>query len=114
MLIFISGPLAGKDGSCDVRNVYHAVKVAGQLFQKGHLWYVPHLSMWQDTILRLMGLEVPYEDWMILAFMMIERCDALYYMGPSPGADRERAFAEKMGKQVFTNMAEVPDLTKGE
>lgn len=61
-----------------------------------------------DVIGRNAHLAVSYEQWLEQDLAWLERCDALFYLGASPGADREKARAEELGLQVFMEIAEVP------
>jgi hypothetical protein len=42
---------------------------------------------------------------------LVHCCDALLYLAPSPGADRELELAEKLGKRIYLHLDAVPDLS---
>lgn len=111
MLIYVAGPLSGKDGYAGkYSNIVKAVEVAEQIYDKGHYCYIPHLSTFQHRIIRKikLGYIPTYERWLNYDFEIISRCDALFYISSSPGADKERAFAERIGKKIYTNLEDVP------
>ena len=97
--IYVAGPLSGDfDGNRD-----RAIDAADQLLAVGLYPFVPHLIVeWHRRHPH------HYEVWMVLDFAWIRRCDALYRMpGPSPGADREVAFAHELGLPVFHTISDV-------
>jgi len=102
--IYVSGPYSNKRKSTRTANVNRAVKVGLHLMKKGHLAHVPHAAtgMWDG--------DLDYENYMELDLSLIVHwANALYYMGSSPGADRERACAIKKGIPIFENLNEVPN-----
>jgi len=116
MLFYVAGPLSGQDGKIGAySNVVKAVEVAEQLYGKGHHAYVPHLTVFQHKIIRRFKPDyVPtYERWLSFDFDLIKRCDALFYISSSPGADKEKEFAESLGIPVYLSIKEVPDQKEG-
>lgn len=109
MLIFIAGPYTAGTSAAEEENVSRALRAATALLSRGHQPFVPHLSRyWHHTALAN-GRFVPYERWMAYTLAWVARCDALLYLGPSPGADRELALARKLGLPVYTDTDAVPD-----
>lgn len=99
--IYIAGAYSG-----DIEtNVKNACEVAEQVYSRGALPFVPHLSVaWDNATDREWG----YEDWMRYDFRWVEKCDGLYRMdNESPGADREVKFANFIGTPVMRSMVEV-------
>jgi len=43
----------------------------------------------------------------------LQQCEALFYIGPSKGADIELARAKELGLQIFHELKEVPDMRGG-
>jgi NAD-dependent oxidoreductase involved in siderophore biosynthesis len=41
----------------------------------------------------------------------LECCEALLLLGPSPGANVERAWAERLGLPIYTSVEEVPAVS---
>lgn len=110
MKIYISGPYSAKDPQEVERNVERAIDAAIEIMRRGHMPVCPHLSHYIDKRARERGIVIPWDKWILLDLEIIQECDALLYLGPSRGADIERAFAEGAEKQVFTNLYQVPDL----
>lgn len=103
--IYVAGPFSaptqeGRDANCRT-----ASNVGLQLMKLGHMAHVPHSATapWHN--------QLEYEDFMRLDFDIIERwADALYYIAPSPGTDRELKLAESLNLRIFRNLIEVPNL----
>lgn len=98
--VYVAGPISKGD---PFFNVAEGVRWAEAVRAAGLVPFCPHLSgLWQ------MIKPVDYEAWLTYDFAWIERCDALLRMpGASPGAEREVAFAKKLGIPVFTNINEI-------
>ncbi len=93
--VYIAGPYTRPDPVVNVRN---AILAGERLYKKGLFPYVPHLSM-------LWHLVSPHEDiehWYEFDLNAIDHADALLRLpGDSTGADREVAYAIKIGVPVF-------------
>ena len=109
MLIYLAGPLSGVEHL----NVAKALEVAVKIIQRGHVPIVPHLSVYTNTVAHAMGVDVPYERWMAMDLQLVRVCDALLFMGPSPGADHELALAEKLGLPVYRSLDEIGTVRVG-
>ncbi len=109
MLIYVAGPYSAPTEPERVENVNAAIRVGLKLMQRGHVVVIPHLTHYTDAIARdEMGWEVPYEEWMRQDFALLDRCDALFLVGHSPGADRELERAAAGRKAIFVTMDRVP------
>ena len=87
----------------DKRNVFNYVRKAGKKYVKlakaGFVPYSPHFAILAD--ISCGGLD--YEDWLLLDFRWIDRCDALVRIeGPSSGADREVEYAKSKNIPTYT------------
>ncbi|KKN23742.1 hypothetical protein LCGC14_0901760 [marine sediment metagenome] len=103
--VYVAGPFSADSGGSRFSNRCRAENAGRDIMLRGHDAHVPHAAT-----AHLHG-EYPYERFMRLDFGIIERwANALYYIGPSPGADRELELAEKLGLLIFKSLAEVPDL----
>lgn len=112
MFVYVSGPYTVRDPdlAADERaqlladNVERADRAAIAVIAKGHRPFVPHTMMegWED-----LG-RVGRDEVMDLCLAWVGKCDGLLYLGPSPGADRERAEAERLGLPVFESVDELP------
>ncbi len=115
LVIYIAGPYSAPTLAERETNTRRAMDVFLALLARGHYPICPHLSHYpHERHKALLGAEIPYNVWIELDRQYLVRCDAIYYMAPSPGADDELRLARKCGKIVFENMDEVPDLTGSE
>ena len=117
LLILISGPyLSGTDGDeAKIRKNLEAMEAyALPLFKKGHLAMVGEWAAWPviksaggDTHSSPEFTEYQYP----VAHRLLEKCDAILRIpGESRGADLEMEKARQMGKIIFTDVDQVPDL----
>lgn len=93
-------------------NVDAAIYFGNKLIEKGHFVFVPHLSHYMHThysCVQDYGEWWYDEDNTFLEYW----ANALYYIGPSYGADLELALAKKKGFKIFHHLEEVPTLVKG-
>ncbi len=118
LLILISGPyLSGTDGDeAKIQKNLEAMEAyALPLFKKGHLGMVGEWAAW--PVIKSAGgdshsspefTEYQYP----VAHRLLEKCDAILRIpGESRGADLEMENAREMGKIIFTDINQVPDLT---
>ena len=103
--IYVSGPISLGD---TVENCQRAIKVGFELMDYGYAPFVPHYSYFVDMA-STQG-QGRYEQWIALDLSFIAACHALLRLGgQSAGADREVAWAQKLGIPVFYDL---PDLLK--
>jgi hypothetical protein len=121
LLILISGPyLSGTDGDeAKIRKNLEAMEAyALPLFKKGHLGMVGEWAAWPviksaggDTHSSPEFTEYQYP----VAHRLLEKCDAILRIpGESRGADLEMEKARQMGKIIFTDLEQVPDVSEEE
>ncbi len=108
MFIYVAGPLSAQTFTGMEEKANAAADIATALLKKGHQPFLPHLSLYWDRRARATGVDISYEEWLELDFKWIENCDALFYIAPSPGTDRELAHAEAKGIPVYRSLDEVP------
>jgi len=100
--VFVAGPYtAGDEYEVDA-NVGRAEEISREILRRGHYPYCPHSMTrgWESY------RNVDYEDVMRMTLAFIrEKADALFFIAPSPGADRERAEAVKKGIPVYVDFA---------
>ena len=110
MRIYIAGPYGKRNNAENhtlEQNVQVAISVARELIARGHEPLVPHLYHFVD----LDWEETCGEDrWLEICLSWIPCCDALYYIGPSYGADMEKAKAEVLNIPVYETMEDIPDV----
>ncbi|MBI4443750.1 MAG: DUF4406 domain-containing protein [Acidobacteria bacterium] len=115
MRIYIAGPYTALSEAQTLQNVQRAIDAALKLYERGHLPYIPHLTHWVDKRAKEIGIEITHDDyirrwesgWLAL-------CDALLFLGESPGACEELELAKQLGKRIYYGDASVvpPSSTK--
>lgn len=107
--IYVAGPYTPKEGTLHdaariaFQNTKKAMLIGNELIYKGHYPYVPHLSHFmQQDMDRDIG-----DKWYDIDNVWLDRCEALYYISPSWGADKELERAKKQGLQIFYHLDEV-------
>lgn len=105
--VYVAGPYSNDDPPREWENVQRAAEVGYRLFKMGHRVHVPHLATQQFHRL------LPYEAFMETDLSVIERwADTLYYLGSSPGADRELRCAMRCGHRIYYRLDQVPVLRR--
>jgi hypothetical protein len=111
MFIYVSGPyspaasVAASERDAVIRaNIDRANSIALELVSCGHIPFVPHTMMagWEERY------AVAREVAMDVCHRWVERCDAIYVIASSPGADSELRVALEAGLEVFRALDEVP------
>ncbi len=99
-LVYVAGPYAIGDHAV---NVDRAMLAGNELFRRGFVPFVPHLSHFWDA-----AYPKSFEDWMEIDLAILSRCDALLRLpGESVGADREVAKAKSWYMPVFDSIDEL-------
>lgn len=101
-VIYVAGPYSHAVPAQVSLNVHEAVRFGQQVRAQGFIPLVPHVA-----ILPTGNTEAEYEAALAECFELLSRCDALVLMPTwpkSPGAARERAFAEELGLPVFEGL----------
>ena len=104
--IYVASPYTVGNQDQNRRN---SIEYGEIILNKGHYPFLPLAvtSQWEDMYPK------HYEQWMDYDFGWVRKCDALYRgKGESSGADREVALAQELGKIVFWELDEIPDLTR--
>ncbi len=109
MIIYVSGPYSAATNEGKLQNTQTAINVGIELIRKGHTVIIPHLSHYTDMRAQELGIEIPWECWMKQDLEILERCDALYYIASSKGADIEKERALDWGLEVYYSVDEVPE-----
>jgi len=98
--VYIAGPYT--QGGMDT-NVYNALRMWHVLWEAGYSPFCPHLSL----LLHLHQTR-PYADWLDYDMDWLACCDAMLRLeGESSGADKEAAAMARMGRSVYTNVADL-------
>jgi|688.fasta_scaffold403896_3 hypothetical protein len=114
MFIYVSGPYSSPTSETDEakkreiieKNINIANEAALALVRKGHIPFVPHTMMrgWEDIH------QVPRELALEICHRWVEKCDALYFIAPSNGAESERQIAISLDMPVYYNLDEIDTL----
>jgi hypothetical protein len=109
-IIYVSGPYSALTREARWKNVLEAVKVGIEIRAKGHYPIIPHLYDDFDEVAKLMGYNFDWQSYMDMDLAILERCDALYFIGESKGANLEKEKALDWGLPACYSVEEVPDL----
>lgn len=104
--VYIAGPYSSPTRSERLANTERAIEAGYKLMCAGYIAFVPHLSHFIEEYALVTGMadNRTYDFWLKQDFAWLRECDALLYLGPSHGANLEKAMAEEMGIQVFTSV----------
>lgn len=96
-----------------IDNIEAAERAAADVIMHGHYPFVPHHSWSVDTThTSLSGEALSHQWWIDWCCAWIDHCDAVYRIGASPGADKERDYAARNGIPVVTDLAELEGVTR--
>jgi hypothetical protein len=118
LLILISGPyMSGTNGDekAIAKNLKAMEDYALPIFEKGHIAVVGEWLAW--PVIRQAGGDSHSSEQFSqyqypVAHRLLEKCDAVLRIpGESRGADLEMAKAKEMGKVIFTNIDEIPEIS---
>jgi hypothetical protein len=125
MFIYVCGPYSppAEENDPDRRkqiigdNIKKANQVAVDIAMKGHFPFTPHTMMhgWEDVY--GVGRDIVMRN----CYEWLEKCDALYFIGQSPGANMEYEKARELNKsrdekhriRFFDSIEEIPDENAG-
>jgi len=109
--IYIAGPYSADTSEGKIRNTESAIDAALAIFSKGHFPYIPHLTHFVDKHAERKNITIEWKNWIKWDMPWLEVCDALFYLGSSPGAELELRYARKSRKQIFYTLDEIPDIS---
>jgi hypothetical protein len=113
LLIYVAGPYTP-----DTDDVHDAARIANRnvesanlagiaIIRRGHYPLVPHL--WHYMHIAMDERDRKENDyWYGFTMALLRRCDALYYLGKSKGADNELTFAKKNNMTIFRRISDIP------
>jgi hypothetical protein len=110
MLTYVMGPYGAETEEGRLANVYEAMRIGHALLARGHSPIIPHLTHYFDAYMRRFhDVTVSWDRWLEIDEDILRHCEAAYFIGPSPGADRERTLCERLGIRVYTHIDQVPE-----
>jgi len=106
MFIYVSGPYQAASTEGIAANVQDANCIAMAITQKGHIPFIPHTMMagWEGN-----GF-VSRERILDICLKWVDKCDALYFIETSDGAEKERIAARQRGIPIYRNLDDVPEV----
>ncbi len=108
-LMYVAGPLSDPDPTRQQAKVAQAMAVSRELIKKGWVVFCPPVSHFFHEWAKQFGGEPSYEYYMRLDLTILSDAKAMFFIGSSPGADREHALAERWGIPIYTRIEDVPD-----
>ena len=117
MLIYVSAVLTNGNTASDkaqLANLADACVDAEVVWRLGHIPFIPQLYVVADRLLRGDCIDISYDEWLKRCLVWVDECDAMLCLRPSPGADAEKAYAEELGKIIYKNLEEIPDMSKAD
>jgi len=117
LFIYIAGEYAPKTENVhDASRVAHnnvkkAIRAGIEIIKAGHYPYIPHLTHY--LFLEMEEHEAKERQdsfWYEYDLAWIDKCDALFYLSKSKGADAELEYAKKKGKLIFHSIDEIKNL----
>ena len=108
--IYVAGPYSADNPRRTQLNVNKAISVGCELLKKGYAPFIPHLChyIW----LHPEG-NFEYETWTRYGLEWLDVCDALFFIGESPGANNELKMAREKGLTIYVKLEEVPECECG-
>jgi hypothetical protein len=110
MRIYVAGPYDPKQAKSTHdapriahQNVQKAAEIGLALWKMGHNPYVPHFGHYLNII-----SDEDLTGFMGRDFEWLDACDALYFIAPSNGANRELERAKQRGMPIFYSLEQVP------
>ena len=113
LFIFISGPYSPQDivelskkKEIIDNNVEKANEIALKIAIKGHYPFVPHTMMknWEDEY------DISRDMEQKICHKWLEKCDAMYFIASSVGADCERQRANVLNLPIFNKLEDIPQI----
>ena len=107
-VVYVAGPFSAPTPEGIYENVMAAVEFGQKVRAMGFVPMVPHAA-----VLPMGTTEAEYEAALAECFELLSRCDAVLLMPTwqqSPGARRERDFAERLGLPVFEGLEQLQEV----
>jgi hypothetical protein len=108
MKVYIAGPYSAPTCQGRIDNTMRAVDAYIDLIGRGHEPFCPHFSHFADERAKARGIDIPYGEWMRQDIEWLRECDAILYLGASPGANIERDIARDLCKPIYDRVEDIP------
>lgn len=108
MIIGVAGPYSAPTEEERKRNSDAMNSAAAILYEKGHIPFIG-VNM-AFPIVEKVNKNNKYKVMMDISLAVIDKCDALLFIGESPGANRERDLIISKRLPVYYSIEEIPSL----
>lgn len=109
--IYVAGPITATTQEEVDANYKRGQMIGDDLEALGHLVFVPHRYEVPCEGHAVGTGRLAYETFLRLDMSLIQHwANALFFIGPSPGANRERAFAVHLGHTIYERIGAVPKV----
>ncbi len=115
MKIYVAGPYTPTGVSLHDaawlahKNTVRAIRAGIRIIRKGHVPFIPHLTHY---IHLETDSPLPASFYRRYDLTWLRYCDAVFFLGPSIGANKERKWAEQHGLRIFHNISEIPTVRR--
>lgn len=107
MLIVVAGPYNAATDKEKAKNLKAMNIAAAAVYKKGHIPVIGvNASLYVADELPEIDRRKVISD---ISFAVVERCDAIFIIGSSPGADHERKIIEDKGMPVYYSIKDIPE-----
>jgi hypothetical protein len=120
-LIYVAHPMTTYPDGSEIANpyvirdnVYKGCRVGAVILEKGHIPFLPQLNYFWSEWAKDRGVVAGADFYMKWDLVILARCDSLLYAGKSKGCDIELAEAQRLGKKIYYDLDEIPDLSEEE
>lgn len=108
-LIYIAGKYSATTEEVVSYNVDRAIEAGLEIYKRGHIPFIPHLTKMVSDFNRMLDFpDLKWEEYMAWCLEYLKRCDALFYLSSSKGADIELIYAQKRGMKVYFSLDDIP------
>jgi hypothetical protein len=109
--IYIASEYSAKSDAQRLANVHKQLRAYNRLILHDYFPFCPLLSHYaNEHHFRATGQRIPYDMWLRYDLIWLAQCEALLYLGSSPGADKEKAEAERLGLPVYSTVEEILEV----
>ncbi len=110
-VIYVAGPYSARSEEGVRENIDNACRAGFEILRRGHAPLIPHMNERFGTWhVNAFGEDLTQEEYLAWDVQLLAWCDGLLFLGPSPGANRERQFASERGIPVYTSVNQLPEV----
>lgn len=107
MLIAVAGPYSAPTAEERQRNLDAMNRAAADVMRRGH---IPIIGVNASLpVVEFLPEMNRYDAIMQISLQVVNCCDAIYMIGESPGANRERELIAAKGLPVYWTLEEIPE-----